>query len=1349
MNLLWLLLPGSLALVALANPKYQRCLTDEPEVSPKKYFYVNGTSLNIRVETSERITHQLVTSVFLYFIREVVGYANIEKIEQTDNFEIAEVIQRLTDFTGGDKKTDRNGRILPPEASSTINLEVWISPEYDTYVTDFVKECGNLSPPGRFGWFIPINLTGPIKEYYSQEGRTDIRTIHWRHFRDPNFVKFFEIEDKVVDTLLKMAFENATKTLFVCPDSEGCVNSTFVPPQCEGTQVCALLLTADYLALKFVKKHIMENELYVKVLFLGKKLESMVHYVTNSVYNHTKNNKSLVILSWTPSDVILYERNFVTVSFENCESLNFTQESGYKYEMHRLVKVAWDKVEKYASPLHYHLRRFKFNAKQYSDMLKLYEDHKTHNKIEEIACMWMRNNKHTWLTWKQNQKNYIYIGGIFPMSGSSYAGKGIARGAMMAISALNKNRTVLSEYDFHMIATDGMCQPDNVMKNFIDFIVNKEYHNSLVGVLGPACSDTVEPLAGVSKHYHTLIISYAAEGSSFSNREKYPYFFRTIGENMHYRHVYQALFQKFGWKRVAALTEDGQKYTEYISLMQDDLEKSGGITFIANKKFPRERESDTMTRYLEDLQAKKARIVIADVVDEVARQVMCEAYKKDMTAYQGYVWFLPIWLETTWYDTDKYNVHKNESVNCTTAEMIKAVTGYFSMTHAYYAPDDSIMQENITVREWRNRYENTSSNLISDYAGFAYDAVWVYALALDKLSRSDPEALADMHSANTTGKLVKLIEQTDFFGVSGRIKFRGAPSRFSIINVLQWYDNSTHMIAEFFPNLTNNDPVIRGGNLKFREKVRWFTSNEHVPEDGTVPVDECAIQLMATAFNVQCQTALIILNVMVAMFLGVTVMGVCLYLKYKYDKKVKKQKAYMKKLGLRYERKYTMDLEEFEIPKENIEITRRLGEGAFGMVYGGDAYIPPYGWYPVAVKTLKSSSTAEDQIDFLSEADNMKRFDHKNVVRLIAVMTKATPLATLMEYCLYGDLKNFLLSRRYLLAERAAEDNKNVEALEDITPKRLTNMALDIARGLSYLAELKYVHRDLACRNCLVNAQKMVKIGDFGMSRPMSDYASYHFTRKGMLPVRWMAPESLTSGVFSTATDIWSYGVVLYEIITFGCSPWVGRANMDVVDMVIDGQSLDVPKGAKPQLEGLMKSCWSQDPKERPPASEIVEYIANLPKLLNPCMVPLQSITMDDGDGLGPAVECDFHLGHIDTIPNTTNINSGDRPRNPYAFTLWPQTRTTGSKAPLPPLITDHDESTVSMQLENYCPKEPLLGPSKSSSSLIGFGKFNMHSNRRDSGCQNDDEGFGNSPANGFINKEKRWITRLFKFRQV
>lgn len=269
---------------------------------------------------------------------------------------------------------------------------------------------------------------------------------------------------------------------------------------------------------------------------------------------------------------------------------------------------------------------------------------------------------------------------------------------------------------------------------------------------------------------------------------------------------------------------------------------------------------------------------------------------------------------------------------------------------------------------------------------------------------------------------------------------------------------------------------------------------------------------------------------------------------------------YMQQLGLDPNMTTLTDMDKWEIPREHVVINRRLGQGAFGTVYGGEALIDPEnGWVAVAVKTLKLGSTAEEKIDFLSEAEAMKRFDHKNIVKLLGLCTRNEPVYTIMEFMLYGDLKTFLLDRRHLVRMKSEEN-------AEVSSKKLTSMALDVARGLSYLAQMKYVHRDVASRNCLVNASRVVKLGDFGMTRAMYENDYYRFNRKGMLPVRWMAPESLSYGKFSTGSDIWSFGVLMYEIITFGSFPFQGMSNNQVLEYVKKGHTLDIPNGVKPQL---------------------------------------------------------------------------------------------------------------------------------------------------------------------------------------
>lgn len=337
-------------------------------------------------------------------------------------------------------------------------------------------------------------------------------------------------------------------------------------------------------------------------LFFSRRLEkhSPPFYIliiaTTRKQNFSILPRSLVFLHWTPSTVIPNERDFVSIDFPRCGATS--SEIGCKYESNRLTKLVWARLE-YAAKLAYEaINRAKFTREMYEDLIDRRNRDSSMNE-EEIACDWLRENlNYTLDAWMPNtaDKNILYVGGIFPMSETFYSGKAILVAAMMAKEAINVNNTILRDYNFTLLVNDGQCKSDMVMRSFINYIVHNQYEK-LVGVLGPACSETVEPLVGVSKHYKTVVISYSAEGSSFNDRTKYPYFFRTIGENKQYKHVYLQLLKKLGWKRVASLTEDGQKYTEYISYMQD-LFRDNGIVFVANAKFPREREPIVMTKVM-------------------------------------------------------------------------------------------------------------------------------------------------------------------------------------------------------------------------------------------------------------------------------------------------------------------------------------------------------------------------------------------------------------------------------------------------------------------------------------------------------------------------------------------------------------------------------------------------------------------------------------------------------------------------------------------------------------------------------------------------------------------------------
>uniref|UniRef100_F6S8L3 Tyrosine-protein kinase receptor n=1 Tax=Macaca mulatta TaxID=9544 RepID=F6S8L3_MACMU len=277
--------------------------------------------------------------------------------------------------------------------------------------------------------------------------------------------------------------------------------------------------------------------------------------------------------------------------------------------------------------------------------------------------------------------------------------------------------------------------------------------------------------------------------------------------------------------------------------------------------------------------------------------------------------------------------------------------------------------------------------------------------------------------------------------------------------------------------------------------------------------------------------------------------------------------------------------DEWEVPREKITLLRELGQGSFGMVYEGNArdIIKGEAETRVAVKTVNESASLRERIEFLNEASVMKGFTCHHVVRLLGVVSKGQPTLVVMELMAHGDLKSYLRSLR-------PEAENNPGRLPP-TLQEMIQMAAEIADGMAYLNAKKFVHRDLAARNCMVAHDFTVKIGDFGMTRDIYETDYYRKGGKGLLPVRWMAPESLKDGVFTTSSDMWSFGVVLWEITSLAEQPYQGLSNEQVLKFVMDGGYLDQPDNCPERVTDLMRMCWQFNPKMRPTFLEIVNLL--------------------------------------------------------------------------------------------------------------------------------------------------------------
>ncbi|XP_069505328.1 insulin receptor [Ambystoma mexicanum] len=277
--------------------------------------------------------------------------------------------------------------------------------------------------------------------------------------------------------------------------------------------------------------------------------------------------------------------------------------------------------------------------------------------------------------------------------------------------------------------------------------------------------------------------------------------------------------------------------------------------------------------------------------------------------------------------------------------------------------------------------------------------------------------------------------------------------------------------------------------------------------------------------------------------------------------------------------------DEWEVPRDKITLLRELGQGSFGMVYEGIAkdVIKGEPENRVAVKTVNESASLRERIEFLNEASVMKGFSCHHVVRLLGVVSKGQPTLVVMELMAHGDLKSYLRSLR--------PDAENNPGRPPPTLPEMLQMAAEIADGMAYLNAKKFVHRDLAARNCMVAEDFTVKIGDFGMTRDIYETDYYRKGGKGLLPVRWMAPESLKDGVFTAYSDVWSFGVVLWEITSLAEQPYQGLSNEQVLKFVMDGGSLEQPDNCPGRLHSLMSLCWQYNPKMRPVFLEIIDML--------------------------------------------------------------------------------------------------------------------------------------------------------------
>ncbi|KFP66639.1 Vascular endothelial growth factor receptor 3, partial [Cariama cristata] len=338
------------------------------------------------------------------------------------------------------------------------------------------------------------------------------------------------------------------------------------------------------------------------------------------------------------------------------------------------------------------------------------------------------------------------------------------------------------------------------------------------------------------------------------------------------------------------------------------------------------------------------------------------------------------------------------------------------------------------------------------------------------------------------------------------------------------------------------------------------------------------------------------------------------------------------------------DSSKWEFPRDRLRLGKVLGHGAFGKVVEASAFgiNKSNSCETVAVKMLKEGATASEHKALMSELKILIHIgNHLNVVNLLGACTKPNgPLMVIVEFCKYGNLSNYLRTKRegfspyreksprlriqvQSIVEAVRADRRSRSGTSDsaifnrflmhksqtaqpiqeaddlwqspLTMEDLICYSFQVARGMEFLASRKCIHRDLAARNILLSENNVVKICDFGLARDI--YKDPDYVRKGSarLPLKWMAPESIFDKVYTTQSDVWSFGVLLWEIFSLGASPYPGvQINEEFCQRLKDGTRMRAPEYATAEIYRIMLSCWHGDPKERPTFSDLVEILGNL-----------------------------------------------------------------------------------------------------------------------------------------------------------
>uniref|UniRef100_A0A1I8HHF6 Guanylate cyclase n=1 Tax=Macrostomum lignano TaxID=282301 RepID=A0A1I8HHF6_9PLAT len=763
------------------------------------------------------------------------------------------------------------------------------------------------------------------------------------------------------------------------------------------------------------------------------------------------------------------------------------------------------------------------------------------------------------------------------------------------------------------LVTRGMdCDKADALQFLSNVTCSSSPARPLVGMIAGTCSETVGPIAELSSHSRTVVVSPTVESAVYSDVDAYPYFFRTVPSLAAYSKTVAEYLRSENWPDVALLSSGK------LFLRRDEFEKDGGLSVCFEEVV--EEESLTLEhtkKILEAAKKKKCQVFAMDYLKRGTCLYLCSAYKLEMYQRENYLFILA---------NRALDVFVNSRVVChnTTALLEENPDGCTAEQIKNVANGHVVVQNHVKPRpelQFVGKSSRPPSKSDSFYYGvYTTQAVQLMAHALSRVLMLDPSAAYHLNSPRVATMYKEALENSSFDDLH-LSRSHGIDRGLMMVLVRRFDMDLSPRAQDFFGTANTNDKAPISDKMKVRGKIvtsdflaefKWQQTGSRIEVrisdshqktkgsfdtvDGNFPKrfaieDNCTTAFMRVFYrDLTCPQTIVALisSIFLLCLAGLLSIFVGLLRFYQSREEAKQTQPYQQ---LRDR------LAEVEIPKQQVVLNRKMGKGCFGTVYGGEVNLlvsgVRSGWTSCAVKVMNDDLKQEAIMQFLEEAATLSQFRHDNIVQLLGVCTAEQPFYIVMEMCLHGDLKSFLMARRTQALTKTSPET---------CPAALTQYAIDIARGIDYLHNRHMVHRDLALRNCMINDRFQVKVGDFGLARYIKEY--YRVQNNKLVPVRWMPPESIQYMYFTVNSDMWSYAVVLYEIVTFGKFPFQHLSQQQVISQVSRGLTLFTafPADATPELRALVGRCWQFEPKDRPSVEEALEVLLNSPECVTPCL---------------------------------------------------------------------------------------------------------------------------------------------------